>query len=297
MADPLPTFTIVIPTRDRPRELKICLESLVLLDYPRDRFDVVVVDDADKPSLAAIVSPFQDRLNIRLLDHSRSAGPSVARNRGAANATGEFLAFTDDDCTPAEDWLRRLAARFETSPKHLIGGRVINALLENPFSTASHVILDVAYEYYDPQQGRGHFFPTSNFSLAADRFRELGGFNESWPLAAAEDREFCYRWLQRGFSMTYAPEAKVYHRHPLTLDSYCRLHFRYGRGAYHYHLLRAGGPGQGGLKPDWRFHWNCVRYPFQNMTKRRAAVVIPLLLLWQVFNAAGYFWQRSHHRA
>ena len=296
MSDLVPTFTIVIPTRDRPRELTACLESLVLLDYPRERFDIVVVDDGSRQSLAEIIATFRARLNLCLLNLPRSEGPSVARNRGAARATGEFLAFTDDDCTPAPDWLRQLAARFQSTPRHLVGGRVINALTENPYSTACHVILDVAYEYYDPRQGRGHFFPTSNFALATDQFREMEGFEETWPLAAAEDREFCYRWLQRGLSMTYAPEAKVYHRHRLTLDSYCRLHFRYGRGAYHYHLLRAGGPGEGGLKPDWRFHWNCVRYPFQNMRKGRAAIVLPLLLLWQVVNAAGYFWQRSHHR-
>jgi GT2 family glycosyltransferase len=113
-------------------------------------------------------------------------------------------------------------------------------------------------------------------------------------LAAAEDREFCYRWLQRGFLMRHAPEATVYHRHCLTLRSFCELHFRYGRGAYHYHLLRGSELGQGGLKPDWRFYYTCLRYPFQHMAKFRAAIVVALLLLWQVANAAGYFWQQSH---
>ena len=253
------------------------------------------MNDASKQPLDAIVAAFHDRLNLTLLNQVQSAGPSVARNRGATHATGEFLAFTDDDCTPAPDWLQRLAARFSSTPLHLVGGRVRNALTENPFSTANHVILDAAYEYYDPQQGRAHFFPTSNLALAAGQFREMGGFDESWPLAAAEDREFCYRWLQRGFVMTYAPEANVYHRHRSTLYSYCKLHFKYGRGAYHYHLLRAGGPGQGGLKPDWRFYWACLRYPFQHMTTRRTIIVVPLLLLWQVFNAAGFFWQWSRH--
>jgi hypothetical protein len=92
--------------------------------------------------------------------------------------------------------------------------------------------------------------------------------------------------------MTHAPEASVYHRHALTLRSFCGLHFKYGRGAYHYHLLRAGGSGQGGLKPDWSFYWSCFRYPFRHMPKYRATVVVGLLFVWQVFNAAGYFWQQ-----
>jgi glycosyltransferase involved in cell wall biosynthesis len=295
MSRALPTFSVIVPTRDRPRSLAVCLESLAKQNYPCDRFEVVVVDDASSLPLDRVVVAFRERLNVTLLKQPQSVGPSVARNCGAARASGKFLAFTDDDCSPASDWLQRLAARFTSTPAHLIGGRTINALTENPYSTASHVIIDVIYNYYDPQQGRSQFFPTSNFALAADRFRDMGGFNENWPLAAAEDREFCYRWLQRGFLMTHAPEANVYHHHRLTLDSFCRLHFRYGRGAYHYHLLRAGGRGQVGPKPDWRFYWICVRYPFQHMAKRRATAIAALLLVWQLLNAAGYFWERSHH--
>lgn len=288
------TFSVIIPTRDRPQELAVCLESLAEQDYPRDQFEVVVVDDASRLPLDPVVAAFRERLTLTLLRQSRSAGPGVARNYGASCAKGEFLAFTDDDCSPAFDWLQRLATRFGSTPGHLIGGRVVNALTENPYSTATQVIVDVVYDYYDPQQGRAHFFPTSNFALAADRFRELKGFNESWPLVAAEDREFCYRWLQRGFLMMHAPEAKVYHRHCLTLRSFCELHFRYGRGAYHYHLLRTSGPGEGGLKPAWRFYWICLRYPFRHMAKPRAVIIIALLFIWQVLNAAGYFWQQFH---
>jgi glycosyltransferase involved in cell wall biosynthesis len=292
MSQSSPTFSVIIPTRDRPQELGGCLESLAKQNYARDRFEVIVVDDASKLTLDPVVAIFRERLTLTLLRQSRNAGPSVVRNCGAACAKGEFLAFTDDDCSPASDWLERLSARFASSPDHLIGGRVINALTENPYSTAAHVILDVIYDYYDPQQGRAHFFPTSNFALAAKMFREFGGFNENWPLAAAEDREFCYRWLQRGFPMMHAPEATVYHRHPLTLRSFCELHFRYGRGAYHYHVLRASNPGHGDLKPAWSFYWACFRYPFRHMPTSKAAVVVGLLFLWQVFNAAGYFWQR-----
>jgi glycosyltransferase involved in cell wall biosynthesis len=274
--------------------LAACLESLAQQDYPRDRFEVIVVDDASRLPSAAAIAPFGDRLKLIVVNQPRSTGPAMARNCGAARATGEFLAFTDDDCTPSADWLQKLAARFASTPGHLVGGRVINALTENPYSTASHVILDAVYDDYAPEQGRPHFFPTSNFALAAGKFIEMGGFNEKFPLAAAEDREFCYRWLRRGFRMTHASEAKVYHRHPLTVDGFCRLHFRYGRGAYLYYHLRAGGRGEGGLKPDWHFRWACIRYPFRHMATRHAVPITGLLLLGEVFNAAGYLWQRCH---
>src|SRR5205085_6800748 len=121
---------------------------------------------------------------------------------------------------------------------------------------------------------------------------DLDGFSEEWPLAAAEDREFCYRWLKRDYAMIFVPQARVYHRHALNLDSFCQLHFRYGRGAYEYHRLRAGGTGQGSLKPDWRFHWGCLCYPFRHMPPSQAIPTVALPAIWQAANAAGKFWQR-----
>ncbi|HEY4281695.1 MAG TPA: glycosyltransferase [Chthoniobacterales bacterium] len=287
-----PTFSVVIPTRDRFPQLAVCLEALAVQDFPREKFEVIVVNDGSRSPVPVSINSFQDRLNLTIANRAESNGPSVARNCGGKTARGEFLAFTDDDCTPAPDWLSRLADRLVASPNQLIGGRVINALTRNSYSTAAHVILDVVYQHYDPARDRAHFFPTSNIALAAENFREMAGFDEAWPLAAAEDREFCYRWLKRGWEMAYAPEAIVYHHHALSLRSFCSLHFKYGRGAYHYHQLRAGGPGQGGLKPDWKFYWACVRYPFAHFGIGRAAGAAALMLLWQGANAAGYFWQR-----
>src|ERR1700730_10416153 len=287
-----PTFSVIIPTRDRFPQLVACLEALTAQDFPKEKFEVIVVNDGSRSPVPSSVSSFQNRLSLTVLSHARSSGPSVARNRGGTSGRGEFLAFTDDDCTPAPGWLARLADRLAASPNQLNGGRVINALTDNNYSAAAHVILDVVYQYYDPSKGRPHFFPTSNFALSAKNFHDMNGFDEDWPLAAAEDREFCYRWLQCDLKMTYAPEAIVYHRHALTLRSFCSLHFKYGRGAYHYHLLRGEGSGEGGLKPDWQFYWRCMRYPFAHFKISRAASAVALLLLWQGANAAGYFWQR-----
>src|SRR3990172_7747823 len=86
----------------------------------------------------------------------RNAGPASARNTGAAQARGEFLAFTDDDCRPAPDWLRGLALRLTQSPDCVIGGRTTNALPDNPYSSASQLLIDYLYSYYnaDPDRAR-----------------------------------------------------------------------------------------------------------------------------------------------
>ena len=99
-----PSFSIVIASYRRPGPLAACLQSLAQLDYPRDRFEAVVVDDGSQPSLAPVVEAARGPLEVRFL-RQKNAGPATARNTGAAQARGRFLAFTDDDCAPSPDWL------------------------------------------------------------------------------------------------------------------------------------------------------------------------------------------------
>ena len=115
------------------------------------------------------------------------AGPSAARNTAAKRARGLFLAFTDDDCMPKADWLQKLAARFAQTPDHLIGGRTLNAVNNNPYSTTSQMILDIVYSYYNADPKTARFLASSNLAIPADRFHELGGFNATF--RTSEDRE------------------------------------------------------------------------------------------------------------
>lgn len=286
-------FSVIIPTRNRPASLRNCLAALAQANYPLDRFEVIVVDDASEEPLAPLIADFSDRLRLTVLRQDERGGPAAARDHGSAQATGRFLAFTDDDDQPDRDWLDALHRFLIRSPDQLAGGRVINALERNPFSSAHQLIVESAYEYFDPAKGRPHFFSTGNMAVAAERFRMLGGFG-NWPTNAAEDRAFSFRWLARGWSMTYVPDAIVRHYHPFNLASFAEVHFRYGRGAYHYHALRTSS-GHGRLKPEWRFYWLSFKRAF---SRNRPVSVAALLCLWQVANACGYFFERfAHSRA
>src|SRR5260370_32328310 len=105
-----PFFSIIIPTYDRPAELSGCLEALVRLRFPRDSFEVLVVDDGSSAPPDAAVQRFRDRLAISLITAAHG-GPAAARNHAAARAGGRVVAFTHDDCRPAPGWLETPAAR------------------------------------------------------------------------------------------------------------------------------------------------------------------------------------------
>lgn len=297
-----PFFSIIIPTYGRPCQLPACLQSFTSLDYSRDCFEVIVVDDGSETPPEAATARFRDQLDVTLLQQSH-AGPATARNAGAMKARGTFLAFTDDDCLPGPDWLKRLAVRFAKDPDCVIGGRTTNALPDNPYSSASQLLIDYLYSYYNADPNRAGFLTSNNIAIAADRFRAIGGFDTTFPSAAAEDREFCDRWLSYGYRMIYASDVIVYHAHPLTFRTFLRQHFCYGRGAFSFHCIRARRTfqyhrmrarrrtGRIELEP-LRFYLNLLRYPLEGSRNRRKFWLAVLLAVSQVANIAGFLLER-----
>ncbi len=245
----VPRISVVIPAYARPQRLAACLQALAASDFPKADFEVVVVDDGSPEPLAPHVEQYRPALALTVLRQA-NAGPAAARNAGAAAASGALLAFTDDDCLPEPGWIGALAAALEQAPDALAGGAVLNALPGNIFATASQELVDFLYEWFGAEAGEAPFFTSNNIGCHRDRFLALGGFDESFPLAAAEDREFGLRWRARGGRLRFAPGARVGHAHKLDLAGFWRQHRNYGRGARHLHrVLAAGGDAQPRREP------------------------------------------------
>ncbi|HEY9714699.1 MAG TPA: glycosyltransferase, partial [Chroococcales cyanobacterium] len=239
-------ISIVIPSKSRPRQLAACLDAIAQLDYDRDRFEVIVVDDGSDTELRSAIIAQMTASNSELFKtlrlsivRQKNRGPAAARNLGVAFAAGEVVVFTDDDCAPAPDWLIQIEKAVAEYPDCLIGGRIRNALRHNRFSEASQVLVDFLYRYFSEADSQMYFFASNNMACRADLFRLVGGFSESFPTAAAEDREFCYRWLASGHKLYHQPAALILHSHELSLSSFFRQHFNYGCGAYLFHKIKA----------------------------------------------------------
>ena len=255
-----------------------------------------MVDDGSAESPRAIVSRFTTSLDVRLIEQ-RNAGPAAARNAGAATARGAVLVFTDDDCRPDPRWLCVIADAAARHPGCAIGGRVENALGDGLYSTASQLLIDFLYEYYNDGEASGRFFITSNLAFPTEQFRAIGGFDTSFPLAAAEDRDVCDRWREAGHSMVYADDAIVHHAHELRLGSFCRQHFNYGRGAFHLQCARTKrGERPLRVEPP-HFYSRLVGYPFGRVQKTRALPLAALMALSQGVYVSGYVAERVRSRS
>jgi glycosyltransferase involved in cell wall biosynthesis len=265
-----PALSVVVPTRDRPAALERCLAALARQSAPA--LEVVVVDDASRDAGAVRGAVARACPGARVL-RGDGRGPAAARNRGVAAATGDVVCFTDDDCRPDRDWAARLAAACEG------GGAAAGTTVADPAAgrcaAAAQLLTHVLQVASLRPGGDGlGFAPTCNLACATALLRALP-FDESFALAAGEDREWCSRLAAAGMPLRFVPDATVVHGPELGLRSLLRQQSRYGRGAVRF---RQAGGGLARSAYYARLARECARVP---------AAVAGLVLVAQAAVAAG----------
>ena len=232
MAD-LPSFSVVIPTYNRPQYLIDCLKSFLKLDYPRERWELIVVNDGGKHSFDAVTDDLKAQLPLQLMTVAH-VGPARARNQGAMVANGTYLAFTDDDCQVDPHWLRSFADEFACTDYDALGGQLLNPFPDSIPAEAWTIYMRFVqdYLYRDPNDTL-LLLLGNNAAYKRDVFNHLGGFDERFPFAAAEDTELGFRLVGNDYVQGYCEQAKVWHHHHSSYLAYVKQQFRYGRGDYY----------------------------------------------------------------
>lgn len=218
--------SVVVPTHARTESLACCLGALARQSLS-EPYEIVVVDDAspDEAAVAAVVASHERARLVRL---PRRAGPGAARNAGARAAVGSFVLFTDDDCEPGPAWAAALVERLRGGAR-IVAGATEDGAAGNAWTAASHLIT-----VYFTEHAAGSFAASNNIACTAGVLAAIP-FDESFPDAAGEDRDWCSRVAEAGLEIEPVPAARLEHHHRLTLRTFCRRQFRYGRGAYRFH--------------------------------------------------------------
>lgn len=222
--------SVVVPTRDRPRQLRACLDALAAQDAQFE-YEIVVVDDSPQP----MAPPG----GAARLVATGGAGPAAARNAGVDAATGSFVCLIDDDCVAPPSWLRSMVARAETDERAVVAGPTVNGETGSALAEASQQIVTWLSEATRAGDGEPPFAPTSNICCARETLEEIR-FDPAFPQAAAEDRDWCARLAAAGHPLVWLPEAPVYHYAERGLAEYLRRHYRYGSGSRAYRVRHAG---------------------------------------------------------
>jgi glycosyltransferase involved in cell wall biosynthesis len=226
--------SVVIPTIGRLEPLRRCLESLARSATPPA--EILVVDQSHDPAIeAAVVELAGDRGRVVPSD---GVGVARARNDGLRAAAHDVVLVTDDDCTVPPDWVSTGARLAAAHPGAIVTGKVLP--VGDPRAVPS--------TKDDPSprdlsgERRGGWLFGNNMVLPRIAVLELGGFDERFgPEEAAEDNEFCYRWLKTRHGLRYEPALVVDHHDWRSPDDLERLYVRYARGEgffYGMHLRR-----------------------------------------------------------
>jgi glycosyltransferase involved in cell wall biosynthesis len=225
--DEQPLISAIVPTKDRPAALARCLGALSAQTVA-EALEVIVVDDG---SLAAEeVSQVVARHRPARLIRRAGGGPAAARNAGVQQARGSLLCFTDDDCTPHEEWAERLAEALEAGADAAAG---ITLGGGGALAGASEIVAHAPAGVRAGDDGKLAFAPSNNLACTRTVFESIR-FDESYPSAAGEDRDWCARVIAAGYVLRLAPNARVVHHQDLSLASFVRQQFRYGKGAYRF---------------------------------------------------------------
>jgi GT2 family glycosyltransferase len=228
------SVTYVVPTFNRPDAVALTLEHLSALEFPADRLEVIVVDDGSPPSSAAAVEQAVRRMPNARHAFQENAGVATARNHGARLARGETLIFLDDDILVEPSNARDHLALLEGSERSLVAAGTVRlapaprAVLEStPFGRFrlefEERSISLTTAASDGGTWKADAAGAANFSIARASFNALGGFDEAFPYAGAEDREFTYRAHRAGYTIVLDPAIRVLHNDShVDLDSYLR---------------------------------------------------------------------------
>lgn len=224
-ASSAPLVSVIVPTYNNADTLHACLDAVLNQTVPPGMYEVIVVDDGSGDATAAAVAAYVGRATPVRYIHQRNQGPAAARNRGAREARGDLLLFTDDDCEPTPTWIAEMTKPFRN------GGREVAAVKGAYRTRQTSVIAIFAQKEFESRYRRMldsdaiDFVDTYSAAFRRSVFLALGGFDTRFPKANNEDVEFSYRMAERGHRMVFNPDAIVYHRHPDTLMRYLKVKF------------------------------------------------------------------------
>jgi GT2 family glycosyltransferase len=306
---PQPSVSVVVSSHNGASTIRDCCEGLLKLEY--SNYEAIVVDDGSTDRTADIASEYGFQV-IR----SKHAGLSNARNIGLQAATGEIVAYIDDDAYPDPHWLNYLVATFLSTQYAGIGGPNLSPTNDGSFAQCvdqspgnpTHVLLT---------DEEAEHLPGCNMAFRKSALEAIGGFDpQFW--VAGDDVDLCWRLRQEGYSLGFNPAAVVWHHRRNSLPAYWKQQVQYGKAeamlerkwpekyssvGHHEWRGRIYGARPTGVFPFLKkriYHGIWGTAPFQSIYEPKPGTLLSLSLTaeWDLvifvllaFSSLGAFWK------
>jgi len=198
---PSPFVSVIVPVYNDPARLKTCLQALEEQTYPKDGYEVIVVDNGSDESIEPVVAHFPQAKAA----YEAHPGSYAARNTGIAGAKGDVLAFTDSDCIPASNWIESGVAVLLRVPNcGIIGGQLVPSFEKPEHPTAIELYEVIMYYCQERFVNGVKFSVTANLFTFKHIFEHVGNFKST--LKSGGDREWGQRVAPFGYQFMCAGE-------------------------------------------------------------------------------------------
>ncbi|OVE78086.1 hypothetical protein BVX98_01345 [bacterium F11] len=230
------TVSVIIPTFNNGIHLGSLLSQLEKQSYPKEQFEVIVVDDGSTDETQQILALFGKNSQLKPnLIKQNNQGPGAARNRGAQEAKGKVLVFLDSDCSVSQDWLEQLVQPFSDQDVSQVGGRELPHVEDSFLSRCFWFTMNSKWTTGGIRGSRGvklgKYFPRSfNMAVRTDSFRSVGGFHQA--AIYGEDIELSYLVKSLGGKTVFREQAHVYHRKKVGFLRFAWQVFQIGRARF-----------------------------------------------------------------
>lgn len=290
-----PSVSVIVCSFDGAATIRETLEGLGRLAYPKECFEVIVVSDGSTDQTAEIAREYP----VSVIS-SENRGLSAARNLGLNHASGEIVAYIDDDAYPDPHWLQFLAKALMNSDHVGVGGPnivppedgfIAQCVALSPGGPVQVLLTDETADH----------IPGCNKAFRRDALIDIGGFDEQFRIAG-DDVDICWRLRERGWTLGFSAAASVWHHRRNSIMGYWKQQRGYGRAEA---LLEAKWPGKfnaighqkhsgriygHGLIPLIRsksrvYHGVWGAAPFQRLEQRLSGIFGSLTLMpeWYLF--------------
>jgi glycosyltransferase involved in cell wall biosynthesis len=194
--------SVVIPTYQRAALLSRCLNALLLQQFNKEQYEIIVVSDGPDAQTKKIFDNLTgyDQPEVRYMSLPQKKGPAAARNYGWLNARGRIIAFTDDDCLPDAYWLNQIVKHCNNEDSVAITGKVIVPLSKRP---TDHELNTANLQTAE--------FITANCACTKNALVKAGGFDEQFSMAWREDSDLEFKLIDQHIPIKRIDSAIVTH--------------------------------------------------------------------------------------
>lgn len=272
MQDINPYVSIVIPAFNSSLMLGQAIEACLGQDYPKDRLEVIIVDDGSCDNTKDIVSQYPV-----VYIYQEKKGPGAARNRGWKAAKGEVIFFTDADCVPKKDTLSIMTRSLYEKGVDAVAGTYGIKNAEDIMARCIHA--EIMFRHLR-MPDYINSFGTYNVLIKAQALGELSGFNEDYLTSSAEDSDLSYRMVKKGYKIYFERKSIVLHFHEKSLARYLKKQF-----IRSFWAIRLWRHHPGFALNDYYLHWkDLLEIPLGAM------VIFTLPFLFTDFFRMYFFW-------